>query len=545
MPQFKDTQRQKDFDDMRAHEAEELARILAERYDLPYVDLSRTMIDPGAIRILSEEASRDAKVVVFQLRMKTLGLAVATPHNEKLPAVVAELERQGYTVSMFIASEFGIAHAWNVYKEVSYAKAETAGVISISDETMQKYVSVLKSNDLHAISTVVEIVMGGAVATGVSDVHLDPEKEIVRVRYRLDGVLHDIAEISHEHYKKVLSRIKLLAGVKLNVAHEAQDGRFTIKIEGVDVEVRVSIIPAANQDSVVMRILNPKSINVPLEKLGMDEEFYAIMLKQIEKPNGLILTTGPTGSGKTTTLYACLNKLRDPEIKIITIEDPIEYHLSGISQTQVEHAKGYDFVAGLRAAVRQDPDVIMVGEIRDEETASVAIDSALTGHIVFSTLHTNNAAGAIPRLIDLAVNPKILSSALNIAIGQRLVRRLCVECRQEYAPEGDEAAAVERELPDILKARPKVEYSGRLWKGVGCDKCSFTGYKGRISIYEGILMDRNIEEVLRINPSEREIWEAAKPQGILTMRQDGIVKAVKGITSLDEVATAVGLSELR
>jgi type II secretory ATPase GspE/PulE/Tfp pilus assembly ATPase PilB-like protein len=236
----------------------------------------------------------------------------------------------------------------------------------------------------------------------------------VKVRYRLDGILQDVVIITPENYKKVLARIKLLAGVKLNLVHQAQDGRFTIKISGVDVEVRTSILPAAYAESVVMRILNPKSISVPLEELGMDEYFYQIMVDQINKPNGLILTTGPTGSGKTTTLYACLKKLRSPQVKIITIEDPIEYHLDGISQTQIDHEKGYDFSHGLRAAVRQDPDVIMVGEIRDEETASVAIDSALTGHLVFSTLHTNNAAGAIPRLVDIGKNTEPRNNPLNI-----------------------------------------------------------------------------------------------------------------------------------
>lgn len=559
MVDFQDTARKKEIDEMREKEAERLAEILAERYDIPYVNLSRVIIDNSAIRIIPEAVAREAKVVIFQESQKTVGLAVQTPHNEKLPSIMEELRRQGYNVNLFIASEYAIARAWEVYKEVSYAKAETAGVVSISDETMQKYVAlissiadvkeqienVLKEGDMHALSTVVEIIMGGAVACGVSDVHLDPEKEFVRVRYRLDGVLQDVAQLSREHYRKVLARMKLMAGVKLNVTAEAQDGRFTIKIQGVDVEVRFSIIPARNAESVVMRILNPKSINVPLEELGMDDEFYKIMVEQIEKPNGLILTTGPTGSGKTTTLYACLRKLRDPQVKIITIEDPIEYHLEGVSQTQVDHSKGYDFVAGLRAAVRQDPDVIMVGEIRDEETASVAIDSALTGHVVFSTLHTNNAAGAIPRLIDLGVNPKILSSALNIAIGQRLVRRLCVACKIEYVPEGEELEALESALPNIRRLRPNVKYEGKLWKPAGCDKCSFTGYKGRISIYEGILMNAAIEEVLRVNPSEREIWEAAKPQGILTMREDGIVKAIKGITSIEEVKGAVGLRDLR
>lgn len=559
MVHFKDNEQKKVFDEMHEKEAEILAQMLGERYELPYVDLSRVVINVSAVRLISEEAARKAKIVVYSIDKHHVEVAVQTPNDPQVSVVLEDLVRQGYTPTMHIASEFGIAHAWEAYKEVSYAKASTAGVMSVSDDTMQRYVSIIKtiadvkevvegaikSGDLHSLSTVVEIILGGAVATGVSDVHLEPEKELVRVRYRLDGILQDVVEITPLNYKKVLARIKLLAGVKLNLTHEAQDGRFTIKISGIDVEVRTSILPAAYAESVVMRILNPKSISVPLEELGMDEYFYNIMVDQIAKPNGLILTTGPTGSGKTTTLYACLKKLRNPQIKIITIEDPIEYHLDGISQTQIDHDKGYDFSHGLRAAVRQDPDVIMVGEIRDEETASVAIDSALTGHLVFSTLHTNNAAGAIPRLIDIGVNPKIISSALNIAIGQRLVRRLCAHCNEEYIPDGKEKTALEREFPEIKKYRPELTLPEKLRRPVGCEKCSFTGYKGRVSIYEGILMDRNIEAILRENPSEREIKEAAKSQGILDMRQDGIVKCIKGMTSMDEVGRAVGLEDGR
>ncbi len=559
MPHFNDGKDSKQFADMREKEAEALAQILAERYELPYVDLSRLIVDNNAIRLIPEETSRDAKVVVFAMDQHQVDMAVQTPNNPKIANILEELQRQGFTTNLHMASEFSITRAWETYNEVSYAKAETRGVMSVSDETMQKYVSVIKtiadvkavveeaisSGDVHSLSTVVEIVLGGAVATGVSDVHIEPEKESVKVRYRLDGILQDVVVITPENYKKVLSRIKLLAGVKLNLVHQAQDGRFTIKISGVDVEVRTSILPAAYAESVVMRILNPKSISVPLEELGMDEYFYQIMVDQINKPNGLILTTGPTGSGKTTTLYACLKKLRSPQVKIITIEDPIEYHLDGISQTQIDHDKGYDFSHGLRAAVRQDPDVIMVGEIRDEETASVAIDSALTGHLVFSTLHTNNAAGAIPRLIDIGINPKIISSALNIAIGQRLVRRLCKLCKVEYIPEGKEAEAYNRELPEIKKFRPKVVVPEKLWKPVGCEKCSFTGFKGRVSIYEGILMDRAIENILRENPSEREIKETAKAQGILDMRQDGFVKCMTGMTTISEIDRAVGLEEGR
>ena len=559
MVKFQDAKQTQDFNELRAKEAEELAQLLAERYELPYVDLSKVPIDNSAIKLIPEESARKAKIVVFQMNQKNVSIAVQTPKGDDVPPVIEDLVRQGFTVSIFIASEFGIQKAWEVYKDVSYAKAETAGVISVSEETMERYVSLVKSipdvkkivlgvvesGDAHSLSTVVEILLGGAVATRVSDVHLEPEKEIVRVRYRLDGILQDVLELKNSDYKKVLVRIKLLAGAKLNVTHEAQDGRFTIKIQGIDVEVRTSILPSAYQESVVMRILNPNSISVPLEELGMDEYFYKIMVEQISKPNGLILTTGPTGSGKTTTLYACLKKLRNPEIKIITIEDPIEYHVDGISQTQVDHEKGYDFQNGLRAAVRQDPDVIMVGEIRDSETASVAIDSSLTGHLVFSTLHTNNAAGAIPRLIDIGVNPKIISSALNIVLGQRLVRRLCTNCREAYTPEGRDKEVIEKNFLEMKKYRPNLELPAQIYRPVGCEKCTFTGYKGRISIYEGILMDRAVEGVLRENPSEREIKEAAKPQGMLDMRQDGIVKVLNGITTLDEIERAVGLEENR
>ncbi len=388
--------------------------------------------------------------------------------------------------------------------------------------------------------------MAGAVATGVSDIHLEAEKEVGRLRFRIDGILQDILDFTPEQYRRILSRIKLLAGVKLNIAREAQDGRFTIKLQGTDVEVRASFLPSAYMEGIVLRILNPNAISVSMEELGMDDHLYEIMKEMIEKPNGLILTTGPTGSGKTTTLYAFLKKVRNPQIKIITIEDPIEYHLEGIAQTQVDNkGTGYRFADGLRAAMRQDPDVIMVGEIRDEETAGVAIDAALTGHLVFSTLHTNSAAGAIPRLIDLGVNPKVLGSALNIALAQRLVRKLCQFCKEAYTPAGKELETFDRFFTHLKELRPELLYPEYLYRPVGCDKCTLTGYKGRISVYEGILMDAKIEAVIRDNPGERDIRDAAQGQGILDMRQDSILKVIKGITSFEEVDRIVGLGDLR
>jgi type IV pilus assembly protein PilB len=282
----------------------------------------------------------------------------------------------------------------------------------------------------YKISRLLEIIIAGALALKASDVHIEPEEKFVRIRYRLDGVLTDILHFDKETFRLLLSRIKLLSGMKLNLTG-AQDGRYSIILENTEIEIRTSILPSAYDESIVMRVLNPTSISVPLESLGIPRKLLSVLLKEIDKPEGMILTTGPTGSGKTTTLYAFLRKVYTPEIKVITIENPIEYHLEGIVQTQVNTDKGYTFLEGLRSALRQDPDIIMVGEIRDRETAEIAVNSALTGHLVFSTLHTNNAAGTFPRLIDLGVNPKVITSALSVSMAQRLVRKLCPECMKK------------------------------------------------------------------------------------------------------------------
>jgi type II secretory ATPase GspE/PulE/Tfp pilus assembly ATPase PilB-like protein len=299
-----------------------------------------------------------------------------------------------------------------------------------------------------------------------------------------------------------------------------------------------------------MRLLDPRQTQVKLEDMGMDKKLFDVTMGEIAKPNGLILTTGPTGSGKTTTLYAFLRKLYNPELKIITIEDPIEYHLGGITQTQVEHDKNYDFLSGLRAALRQDPDVIMIGEIRDAETAQTAIDAALTGHLVFSTLHTNNAAGVIPRLIQLNVNPKIISSALTLSIAQRLVRVLCTTCKKQAVLAGDDEKLVRdiiqqgiTEGKDFAKESVTPDQILNVYEPVGCEKCNNTGFKGRIGVFEIIKTDEEIEKVTDENPSEREIKKIAEHQHIFDMKEDGIIKVLKGITSLAELRTSVDLLE--
>jgi type II secretory ATPase GspE/PulE/Tfp pilus assembly ATPase PilB-like protein len=372
---------------------------------------------------------------------------------------------------------------------------------------------------------------------------LEPEDKDLRLRYRLDGVLTDILHFDSETFELLLSRIKLISELKLNTKEKAQDGRFSIKLAGSEIEVRTSLLPGPNGESVVMRILTPDTIAVELEKLGIHPKLLQILEREIKKPNGLILTTGPTGSGKTTTLYAFLKKIYTPDIKVITIENPIEYHLEGIVQTQAETEKGYTFAEGLRSALRQDPDVIMVGEIRDNETATTAVNAALTGHLVLSTLHTNNAAGSFPRLLDLGVNSKVISSALNISIAQRLVRKLCPTCKKEVPIDDANKKMVEKILSSVTDQsyleNIQKEHS---WTSVGCKECNNLGFKGRVGIFEAILVDDNIEQAVLSNPTERDVREAAKAQNLLTLAQDGMLKVLSGVTTLEELNRVVDLS---
>ncbi|HEY4511102.1 MAG TPA: GspE/PulE family protein, partial [Candidatus Paceibacterota bacterium] len=481
--------------------------------------------------------------------------AVRSPENPKAKAATAKLEELGYGVTRYMTSRESLARAFDRYKDLSYATESKAGVFELSSEeieSMEKRVAsvadigvligeAVAMKRAYRITRVLEIILAGGLATGSSDIHFEPEEVHVRLRYRLDGVLADVLTLDQETYRLLLSRIKLISGLKLNITGEAQDGRFSIRHKGSDVEIRTSILPGAYAETVVLRILDPKTIGVPLEELGIDEKLLPVLLREIEKPNGMLLTTGPTGSGKTTTLYAFLKKINKPGTKIITIEDPIEYHLGGIVQTQIDK-KNYTFSQGLRSALRQDPDIIMVGEIRDEEVAEVAINAALTGHLVFSTLHTNNAAGSFPRLIDLGINPKVIGSAVSLAMAQRLLRKLCVSCKKKRAATPDEFTIIKR-FTDSITDRARVPAErGVIYEALGCDACRGVGYKGRIGIYEAIRMDASIEKILRESPGEREVAEAARAQGLLTMEEDGVLKVLRGITSLEELARVVDLS---
>ncbi len=552
---FDEDKQNKRIDELRKSEEENFSKAMASKWGIPYADLSVTPINIDALRVISEIETRQAQVAVFNDVNKVLSVAVLSPENPKTKEAIQGFINRGYKVEMYMVSHASLERVWDRYKDLSYSFETKSGALDISNEQITDFLSqvhtipdvqnligqVLHLKKSYRISRILEIILAGAIATNASDIHLEPEEDFVRLRYRLDGILTEILEFDSETFALLLSRIKLISNLKLNV-QGAQDGRFSIKLGETEIEIRTSLLPGSYSDSVVMRVLNPNAISVPLEDLGIHPKLLEIITRELRKPNGMILNTGPTGSGKTTTLYAFLKKVHTAEVKIITIENPIEYHLQGIVQTQTDDKKNYTFAEGLRSALRQDPDIIMVGEIRDSETAEIAINSALTGHLVFSTLHTNNAAGTFPRLIDLGVNPKVISSAINLAMAQRLVRKLCPYCKKEVAFDDREKKIVQTVMESLTdKSYAEGVQTDHAFSATGCDKCNMTGYKGRIGIYEAIRIDETIEKIVKENPSEREISKAAVAQGIPNLRQDGVLKVLQGVTTFSELERIIDI----
>ncbi len=566
MADFDDEKQKKRLDDLRHQEEEELVATLAEsQYGIPYIDLYHHIVDNEALRAIPEEEAHELKVAPFKLTGKNVSIAVRSPQPELLQRLKDEMTAKNLVPSFYMVSGASLEKVWDRYKELSMAKTTQIGGIEISAEVLRNTAQnirkirdiggvvkeTLTSKETHKTSRILEIILAGAIAIQASDVHIEPEKDRTRLRLRLDGILQDVAFFGLDVYHLLNSRIKLLSGMKLT-SRITQDGRFSITEGDAEINVRSSLIPGTYGESMVLRILDPKAILVKFEDLGIEPYLLSIVDAEIAKPNGMILVTGPTGSGKTTTLYAFLRKIYSPEINVITIEDPVEYHIIGITQTQIsEHGRGFNFLEGLRSALRQDPDVIMVGEIRDSETAKTAVQSALTGHLVLSTLHTNNAAGVIPRLIDLGVNPKIMASALSLSMAQRLVRRLCPFCKKETPAPEKTLKTIRLILDEMQREGKSLSRYGlqelpknlKLYSPVGCDHCNETGYSGRIGVFEAIKTDEAIEKIIPENPSEREIRRVAQAQGILSMREDGMIKVLHGITSLEELKNVVDLSE--
>ncbi|MFA6050423.1 MAG: GspE/PulE family protein [Candidatus Paceibacterota bacterium] len=556
--QFDEEKQEQHVDILRKKEEEDLAQILSSKYGVDYVDLAGITINTDALRLIPEEQARATEAAAFKMTGKLLSVAVHAPNKEEVKQLVKELEEKGFKVSVYMVSKQSLEKAWGRYKDLSFAMATRAGSLDISDEEIQELIGKVQSiKDIHAlvddtiqikrvyrISKIIGIMTAGAIALGASDIHIEPEEKETRLRFRLDGVLVDIESFDHETYDLMLSRIKLLSGLKLNIKQNAQDGRFSVVVKDKEIEMRTSILPGAYGESIVMRVLNPDTIAAPLEDLGIPPKLMKIFEDEMKKPNGMILNTGPTGSGKTTTLYAFVKKMYEPGTKIVTIEDPIEYHLKGIVQTQVETAKGYTFAAGLRSTLRQDPDVILVGEIRDAETAEIAIHAALTGHLVFSTLHTNNAAGIFPRLIDLGINPKIMTSAISVGIAQRLIRRVCINCGEKSPIPEKYKETMAYHIKNIRRKGEEVLQSDSVIQAHegGCEKCNGTGYKGRVALYEAIITDKNVEEVVYNNPSEREVEKAADHQNILLLAEDGVQKVLNGVSTIEELERVIDIT---
>ncbi|MBU6388410.1 GspE/PulE family protein [Patescibacteria group bacterium] len=539
--------------EVREREEEDVARILSEKYGLSYADLSMREIDADALRIIPEAEARAAEAVAFAKTAKVLSLAVHDPNGPALAKLSDTLVKRGFSLHTFLVSKRSLDKAFSRYRDLSLAVESRAGMLTVSAEAIAKLTdggatrSALK-NELEAavklkllerISRIFEIVLAGAFVLRSSDIHFEPGEEQTLLRLRIDGLLSDICFFDPETYHQLNSRIKLLSGVKLNITNQAQDGRFSVAKGDSQIEIRVSFIPGNYGESIVMRILDPEATKVSYKELGIHPKLLARLEKEIRRPNGMLLTTGPTGSGKTTTLYSFLREIHTPEIKIITIEDPVEYHLGGIVQTQVSGEK-YTFAEGLKSIVRQDPDIIMVGEIRDGETADIAIQAALTGHFVFSTLHTNNAAGTFPRLVDLGADPKSFGSAVTVSMAQRLIRKLDPGTKKERPLTDEEKRMIAKVFEPLSDKSLIPENIETVWEPV-VGNADETGYKGRIGLYEAIFMDDELAHFLRDNPPENEIAKLTAKQGYLTMAQDGLIKALAGITSLSEVAATVDL----
>lgn len=529
---------------------EEKANGIAIKFKLPYVDLSLIPVTDDAVNSVPEQDAKRANLAVIYKVGKKYQIAVTDPENYETKKYLEKIKKdEDVNFSLVIVSNDSLNKAWASYGKGSVSETYENRGMTLKQEDLTEFekgignLIELKKRiaEIHT-TEVFNIIMAGAIKTKASDIHIEPQNSQIRLRYRIDGVLQDIINLPKTVHKTIVSRLKMLAKMKLNVSDVPQDGHFSIDLENTTVNVRASLLPTSFGESIVMRLLSESAIGLKLDELGFNQYYLELIEEQMLKPNGMILTTGPTGSGKTTTLYAMIHRLNEPSEKIITLENPVEYKIEGITQTEVGENMQISFAEGLRSVVRQDPDIIMVGEVRDPETAETAIQAALTGHIVISTLHTNSAAGAIPRLLHLKVNPALIAPAINAVIAQRLVRKLCAHCKEEYVP----AQETLDKIKEIVDAMPKNDGLGipaeikNLHRSRGCAKCNFIGYSGRIGIYEMFGMSSGIEAIILGDTSSSQMLEAARKDGMVTMKEDGIIKALNGTTSLEEIRRVTG-----
>lgn len=508
-----------------------------ESVNIPYADLSKVAVSKKILTLIPEHLARHYQAVPIGEKDGKIQIAMIDPEDRE--AVEFIKKRTGKELSLFICTQSDLNHILDQYSGIS---AELKQIVdSVGDEEIitakDDTKNALKQEEIIESAPAAKIVQSlirRAVREGASDIHVEPTEAETIVRFRIDGVLKKIINLPIEILPAVVSRIKILSGMKIDETRLPQDGRFQTVIDQAEVDFRVSTFPTVNGEKVVARILDKSGGVLTLEQLGLRGRAFDIVESNIHKSHGMILVTGPTGSGKTTTLYAVITKIKNETVNIVTLEDPVEYRIATINQGQVNADIGFSFANGLRSILRQDPNVIMIGEIRDFETAEMAVHSALTGHIVLSTLHTNDAAGALPRLIDMKIEPFLINSSLNAVIAQRLCRKVCDNCREQYEPIEADLIEINKEI-EAMPQEEKRPDKITLFKGKGCDNCNGTGYKGRIGIFEVFELSNKIKELVGQRSSGTVLDEEARKEGMLTMRQDGVLKAIEGLTTLEEV----------
>ena len=530
---------------------EELTIIKADFLGIPYIKLKDEIISNEVLKEITEKAALFYKLIPFKKDGETVKVAMLDPNNiEALDALKFISIRHKIKTKIYLISKSSFYDAMKQYQK---ADDELKSVLKNVDQQItskEKDLKKVRGNENieeitgeAPVSKIVNIILTHAIEGKASDIHIEPNANELRVRYRLDGTLHNSLILPKKITPAVTSRIKILANLKIDETRKPQDGRFRFNVSkengfGKSVDLRVSTFPTVNGEKVVMRILDTSSDISTLESLGIWKKGLQIINENIKKPFGIILVTGPTGSGKSTTLYAMMKILNKEGVNVVTLEDPVEYFMPGINQSQVRSEIEYTFASGLRSILRQDPDIIMVGEIRDRETAELTTHAALTGHLVLSTLHTNNAIGVIPRLIDMGVEPFLISSSLNIAIAQRLVKKICDHCKEEIPVSLSMEKIIREDLEKISDDQKKdlnTKDKLKLFRGKGCKECKQSGFSGRVGVYEVLLMTPELESVMSSNISDVEITKEAERQNMITMKQDGIMKALAGMTTMEEV----------
>ena len=536
----------------------ELDKLYAYISGIPFVELSKKTIPADILQMIPEPIAKKHKIVAFEKNTGSLKVAMLDP--EDLQTIDFIKKKTGLKVNPYLTTEDGIQIVLKQYEKS--LKAEFGDIIGDdSGKLSGKITEKSKKNkgksnkdlskeaeDLPVIK-VVDTLIKHAILESASDIHIEPDEKEVRVRYRIDGILHDAMTLPKRIMSGIVARIKVLSSLKLDEHRLPQDGRFKIEKEEYKISFRVNILPIFDGEKIVMRLLDESSKGLTLEKMGLQGEALETIHRDIKKPNGMILVTGPTGSGKTTTLYTIMDILNTVKVNISTVEDPVEYRMPRVNQTQINTKIGLTFAASLRALLRQDPDIIMVGEIRDHETMEIAMHAAMTGHLVLSTLHTNSAAGTLPRLLDMEAEPFLVASTVNVVVGQRLVRKLCPDCKVKYTLDKKETKTLEDNLDtnrmlgllkkiDSLKGIVKggSDWSSiEFYKAKGCKHCNEEGYKGRIGIFEVLEVNEDIEKLIMQSSSTETIEEKARENGMVMMIEDGFIKAIQGITSIEEI----------